>query len=109
MICDRCGIYVESEVYPLHCACGHITHCSTGEPSERTARIQSRAAATRRLISWLRFLRHPEDTGIGDTAHRLNMRSCKSPDAHAALSRLLKQCNCKTVDAVSRLNDQYPH
>jgi hypothetical protein len=86
--------------------CGRVVKLLT---SERITRVKAAVAATERLVSWLRFLRHPSDRGIGDTAHRLNMRSCKSPDAHEALSRLLKQCGCKREDAVAILNQRWPY
>ena len=81
----------------------------TAEQIERKASVNARVAARDRLIDWLRFLRHPVEDGIGDTAHRLCMRSCHSPDAHAALDRLLKQCSCSRVNAVERLNREHPY
>lgn len=81
----------------------------TSAQLERKARIHERVAARDRLIDWLRSLRHPGEVGVGDTAHRLCMRSCNSPDAHAALERLLKQCSCSRVDAVERLNRSIPY
>ncbi len=77
--------------------------------SQRKERIREATERTKRLISWLTFFRMSHDRGIGDTAHRLNMRSCKSPDAHAAIKRLLAQCSCTTTDAVARLNAEHPY
>ena len=79
------------------------------ERAARRARIKAAAARQRRLISWLQFFRHPEDIGLGDTAHRLNMRSCRHPDVHAMLEQLLKQCSCSHTDAVDRLNEKHSY
>lgn len=75
----------------------------------RAARAKASVERTKRLIGWLTLLRHPQDTGIGDTAHRLCMRACRAPDASAALQRLLKQCSCSRVDAIARLNTEHPY
>ena len=72
-------------------------------------RIKQARLRTQRLIGWLTFFRHPSDTGIGDTAHRLNKRSCKSPDAHALLKRLLTMCSCSRSDAIAKLNKEHPY
>lgn len=76
---------------------------------ERKELVEQRKARTLRLIGWLTFFRLPGESGVGDTARRLNMRSCKSPDAHAAIKRLLAQCACKQADAVARLNAEHPY
>lgn len=81
----------------------------TVKQQERLELVEQRKARTLRVIGWLTFFRLPADRGVGDTARRLNMRSCKSPDAHAAIKRLLAQCACKQVDAVSRLNSEHPY
>lgn len=81
----------------------------TLEQQERVAKVEENKARTQRLIGWLTFFRLPGDAGIGDTAHRLNKRSCKSPDAHALLTRLLSQCACQPADAVARLNAEHPY
>ena len=81
-------------------------------PEAKEARrraVVERAAQKRRLISWLKFLRHANDRGIGDTASRLIGHAATSPDAFAILERLLKQCSCTRTDAVSRLNQEYPY
>jgi hypothetical protein len=70
---------------------------------------QKNKARTERLIDWLAFFRLPGEIGIGDTARRLNMQSCKSPDAHELLTRLLKQCSCTPADAVARLNKEHTY
>jgi hypothetical protein len=82
---------------------------SDEKKEERRKRVVEAKERKTRLISWLKFLRIPEDSGIGDTAHRLNMKSCKSPDAHEQLESLLKQCSCRRIDAVTRLNTEYPY
>jgi hypothetical protein len=81
----------------------------TPEQQERIERVSQSNARTQRLIGWLTFFRLPGDAGIGDTAHRLNKRSCKSPDAHALLTRLLTMCSCSRADAVVRLNKEHPY
>lgn len=81
----------------------------TLKTEERRARIEEARKRTERLIGWLTFFRLPGDTGIGDTAHRLNMRSCKSPDAHAQLKRLLTMCSCSRSDAVAKLNAEHSY
>lgn len=81
----------------------------TPEQQERQQRVQESRQRTERLIGWLTFFRLPGDAGIGDTAHRLNKRSCKSPDAHAQLKRLLTMCSCSRADAVVRLNKEHPY
>lgn len=77
--------------------------------ARRRARVKEATERTQRLIGWLTFFRLPGDAGIGDTAHRLNKRSCKSPDAHALLTRLLTMCSCSRSDAVVRLNKEHPY
>lgn len=81
----------------------------TPEQQERQERVKQATERTQRLIGWLTFFRLPGDAGIGDTAHRLNKRSCKSPDAHALLTRLLTMCSCSRADAVVRLNKDHPY
>lgn len=81
------------------------------DPAKAARRERVRAAVERdrRLIGWIQLLRLPHDRGIGDTAHRLCLRACKSPDASAQLQRLLKQCSCSRTDAVARLNREWPY
>ncbi len=81
----------------------------TLEQQERVAKVEENKARTQRLIGWLTFFRLPDEIGIGDTAHRLNKRSCKSPDAHALLTRLLTMCSCSRSDAVAKLNKEHPY
>jgi len=81
----------------------------TLDQQERVALVEQRTARTQRLIGWLTFFRASDDRGVGDTAHRLNMRSCKSPDAHAQLKRLLTMCSCSRSDAVAKLNAEHPY
>ena len=81
----------------------------TLEQQERVAKVEENKARTQRLIGWLTFLRLPDDRGVGDTAHRLNKRACKSPDAHAQLKRLLTMCSCSRSDAVAKLNAEHPY
>lgn len=81
----------------------------TLKTEERRVRIEEARKRTERLIGWLTFFRLPGDAGIGDTAHRLNKRSYKSPDAHALLTRLLTMCSCSRADAVVRLNKEHPY
>jgi len=76
---------------------------------ERQQRIKEASQRTQRLIGWLAFFRHSDEIGVGDTAHRLNKRSCKSLDAHALLTRLLTMCSCSRSDAVARLNKDHPY
>ena len=82
---------------------------STEEKEQRRQRVIEATERKARLISWLKFFRIPEDRGIGDTVHRLMLRSCKSPDAHKQLENLLKQCNCRRVDAVTKLNTEWSY
>lgn len=65
----------------------------------------------KKLISWVKLLRDISDAGLGDTVNRLVRQRSKSltPDAHNALTRLLKQASCRTCDAVNNLNKQYPY
>ena len=81
----------------------------TLKQQERKERIKQSVARTQRLINWLTFFRHPEDRGVGDTAHRLNVPSYKSLDALALLKRLLAQCSCSKEDAIAKLNKDYPY
>lgn len=86
-------------------------------PEEREARRQRIAEATARkirLLSWLKLLRNKADVGIGDTAARLVKQRKKSKiwvasDAHNAVNGLLKQCSCSRIDAIKRLNEEYPY
>lgn len=82
---------------------------SQEEKERRRQRVIEATERKARLISWLTFFRVPEDRGIGDTAHRLIMKSCKSPDAHRQLEALLKQCSCRRVDAVAKLNTEWSY
>lgn len=76
---------------------------------ERHKRAKESRERTERLISWLTLFRLPDESGIGDTAHRLNKLSCKSPDAGALIKRLLTMCSCSRADAVARLNAEHPY
>lgn len=75
----------------------------------RRARVKQAAQRTQRLIDWLKFFRLTQDAGLGDTAQRLSSIAVRSPDAKAAIARLMAQCNCKPVDAVARLNAEHPY
>lgn len=88
---------------------GQETKELTQKQLETKTRIEEARARTDRLIGWLTFFRIPDEIGIGDTAHRLNKRSCKSPDAHALLTRLLTMCSCSRSDAVAKLNEDHPY
>lgn len=82
----------------------------TLDQQERVALVEQRTARTQRLIGWLTFLRTPGERGIGDTALRLLQQAeRRSPDAKAAIVRYLKQCACRRVDAVRRLNAEQPY
>ena len=81
----------------------------TRDQLERKERVKQSVARDDRLLGWLAFFRHPGEVGVGDTARRLNMQSCKSPDAHELLTRLLKQCSCTPADAVAKLNKEHPY
>ena len=81
----------------------------TVKQQERVELVEQRKARTLRLVGWLTFFRLPDERGVGDTAKRLLPTDRKSPDAHAAIKRLLAQCACKQVDAVSRLNSEHPY
>lgn len=77
--------------------------------SARKKRVAEAVQRKKRLIGWLSFFRHESDRGIGDTAQRLIERAGTSPDAYAALHRLLKQCACRRRDAVAMLNSRHPY
>lgn len=81
----------------------------TVKQQERVDLIEQRKARTRLTIGLLTFFRLPADRGVGDTAKRLLPTDKRSPDAHAAIKRLLAQCACKQVDAVARLNAEHPY
>lgn len=81
----------------------------TAAQIERKASVNARVAARDRLVDWLRFLRHPGEVGVGDTASRLSTVAVRSPDAKAALERLLVACSCIRVNAVERLNKKHPY
>lgn len=80
---------------------------------QRQKRVEEAARRKKQLIAWLKLLRSPEDAGVGDTAQRLLAQKKKqklwvATDARDAISCLLRQCSCSRVDAVKRLNEQYP-
>ena len=76
---------------------------------ERLARAKENVARIDRLVGWLTFFRRPGEVGVGDTAHRMNMRTCKKPQLHGLLKRLLEACDCNREDAVKRLNQRWPY
>ncbi len=76
--------------------------------SARRARIKEAVEKDKRLIGWLRVLKHPGEKGAGDTAQRMVVKRERPSDATAALERLFKQCSCSRVDAVARLNRDWP-
>lgn len=82
-----------------------ITSCG----QERIQAVEEAVSRTKRLIGWLTFFRIKSDRGIGDTAQRLMLRACKSPDAVEQLTRLLKKCSCKIDDAIEKLNTEHPY
>lgn len=99
--CSKCG-------WRMFGAVVDCPRCSDAS-RQRRDRVAKAVAKRARLIGWLQFFRLPSEDGIGDTAHRLNMRSCRHPDAHAELHRLLSQCSCERIDAVARLNREHPY
>ena len=80
----------------------------TPEQAAKKARIKEAVERQQRLIGWLSLLRHPGERGAGDTAQRMVAKRERPSDATAALERLLKQCSCSRVDAVARLNRDWP-
>lgn len=88
---------------------GQPTKPLTPAQFEKQQRVKESRKRTDRLIGWLTFFRHPDEQGVGDTAERLNMRSCKSPDAHALIKRLMCTHSCTSAIAVSMLNREYPY
>jgi hypothetical protein len=104
--CDKCGRKIADAKLPVRCLCGQLDY---GSRSERHAEVAALVARTARLISWLRFFRHPSDRGVGDTATRLLTSTQPATDARRELERLLAKCSCSRVDAVERLNQQWPY
>lgn len=76
---------------------------------ERRAKVVAAREKTERLIGWLTFLRQPQDDGVGDTANRLKMLASNPSDVHTAIKRLMSQCSCQPVDAIARLNREWPY
>jgi len=81
---------------------------------QRRKRVEEATRRKERLISWLRLFRADSEKGIGDTAARLvkqkkKSKKDKASDAHDAVNCLLKQCSCSRIDAVARLNQQWPY
>lgn len=80
------------------------------EKEARRARIKAASAEERRLIGWLTFFRAPGERGIGDTALRMSQLAWRrSPTIKSLVDGLMKQCACKRLDAVSRLNKEHPY
>lgn len=79
----------------------------------RRKRIEYKIQQRQRLISWLTFYGmyfYPSDRGVGDTVHRLNMKSCKHPELHKLLTDLIALCStCKHRDAITELNNKYSY
>jgi len=85
-----------------------------GKKEARRKRIKLAVEQRQRLISWLKFFRAKADRGVGDTAARLQRQRKKSKpwvasDASKAIRCLLAHCSCSRVDAVARLNEQWPY
>lgn len=81
---------------------------------QRRKKVEEATRRKKRLVSWLKLFRADSEKGIGDTAARLLKQKKKSPiyiasDAHNAVNCLLKQCSCSRVDAVAKLNQQWPY
>lgn len=82
----------------------------TPEQQERIERVSQSNARTQRLIGWLTFFRAPGERGIGDTALRMSQLAWRrSPTIKSLVDGLMKQCACKRLDAVSRLNKEHPY
>ncbi len=82
----------------------------TLKTEERRARIEEARKRTERLIGWLTFFRAPGERGIGDTALRMSQLAWRrSPTIKSLVDGLMKQCACKRLDAVSRLNKEHPY
>lgn len=82
----------------------------TTEQLEKKTRIQEKVATRNRLISWVKFFRQKTDSGVGDTAFRLlQQANRRSPTIKLEIETLMKQCSCSRVNAVERLNKQYPY
>lgn len=86
---------------------GSVT--TKGEREIRLARVKENVARMERLVGWLTFFRQPGEVGVGDTARRFNMRTCKKPQLHRLLKRLIEACDCKDEDAIPRLNQRFPY
>lgn len=106
-ICPVCKAeFPDSWVQPIRC-----NHNQPGrkwqERNNLVQRVQERVGATKRLIDWLTFFSIESETGVGDTVQRF--LPLAGTELHEALTQLLKQCNCKDIDAVQVLNKKYSY
>lgn len=87
-----------------------IVGLTPDEKEARRARVKAASAEERRLIGWLTFFRAPGERGIGDTALRMSQLAWRrSPTIKSLVDGLMKQCACKRLDAVDRLNAEHPY
>lgn len=76
------------------------------KPLSRIRKIKEKVAKDRRIEGWIRSMRTPDDTGLGDTVIRLK-RLTKSKEVKAHLRTMLQVQACDTGEAVRRLNEKH--
>lgn len=81
-------------------------HISNPNREARRIAVQEAVRLKKELVEWLRTQRIDGEKGIGDTATRLVTEPIKQKER---ILRLIKQASCRTCDAITKLNQQYPY
>lgn len=76
------------------------------KPPAKIPTIPEQEAIDSRLIGWVRWLRTPEDTGVGDTVERL-LAKAGGRKIKKMLERIGVGCGC--TDRQAALNRKYPY
>lgn len=74
---------------------------------ERRRRVAQSAARRQRLIDWVMSCRKASERGLGDVLVRM-VGEAEGREIKSDLRRILRVCSCSQLEAVERLNAQYP-
>lgn len=130
MILCECGRNFTYYRFPIRCACGRVireashdiditngqmivdgtkkTKTLADQQSDTIARVKRAVDRTKRIKSWIVFLRLQGERGLGDTTRRL-AKLAGERSITADLNRIMQICGCKPREAVDKLNEEHPY
>lgn len=74
---------------------------------ERRRRVAQSTARRQRIIDWAMSCRKADERGLGDVLVRM-VDEAEGKEIKSDLRRILRVCSCSQLEAVERLNAQYP-